>query len=56
VEVIDDHNLRLKFSGDAGTQADILTELGALRIGVNSLRASASALEDVYLNLIKENV
>ena len=56
VEVLDDRNLRLKFSGDAETQADILSELGALRIGVNSLKPSSSALEDVYLSLIKENV
>lgn len=56
VEILDDRNLRLRFSGDAETQADLLSELGALRIGVNSLKASSSALEDVYLNLIKENV
>ena len=56
VEVLDNRSLRLKFSGDAETQADILSELAALRIGVNSLKTSSSALEDVYLNLIKENV
>jgi ABC-2 type transport system ATP-binding protein len=56
VEVLDDRKLRLKFLGDAETQAEILSELVALRLGVNSFRASSSALEDVYLNLIKENV
>lgn len=56
VEILDGQNLRLRFLGDAQAQADILSELGALRIGVNSLKASSSALEDVYLNLIKENV
>lgn len=56
VEKIDDRNIRLRFSGDAETQADILSELGALRVGVNSFRTSSSALEDVYLNLVKENV
>lgn len=56
VELLDDRNLRLKFLGDAETQADILSELGALRVGVNSLKVSSSALEDVYLSLIKENV
>lgn len=55
-EILDDRNIRLKFVGSAETQAEILSELVALRLGVNSYRASSSALEDVYLNLIKENV
>ena len=56
VERLDDRNLRLKFAGDAETQAEILSELVALRLGVNSFKTSSSALEDVYLNLIEENV
>ncbi len=56
VEVLDERELRLKFIGGAETQAEILSELVALKLGVNSFRASSSALEDVYLNLIKENV
>jgi ABC-2 type transport system ATP-binding protein len=56
VETIDDRNLKLKFVGNAETQAEILSELVALRLGTNSFKASSSALEDVYLNLIKENV
>ena len=56
VEMLDDRNLRLKFVGNAQTQAEVLSELVALRIGVNSFKTSSSALEDVYLNLIKENV
>ena len=56
VEILDDRNLRLRFAGNAGTQADIFSELGALKIGVKSLKTSSSALEDVYLNLIKETV
>jgi ABC-2 type transport system ATP-binding protein len=56
VEVLDDRNLRLKFVGNAETQAEILSELVALRLGVNSFKTSSSALEDVYLNLIKETV
>jgi ABC-2 type transport system ATP-binding protein len=56
VEVLDERELRLKFVGDAETQAEILSELVALRIGVNSFKASSSALEDVYLNMVKENV
>jgi ABC-2 type transport system ATP-binding protein len=56
VEMVDDRNLRLRFVGSAETQAEILSELVALGLGVNSFKASSSALEDVYLNLIKENV
>jgi ABC-2 type transport system ATP-binding protein len=56
VEVTDERGLRLKFVGNAEAQAEILSELVALRIGVNSFKASSSALEDVYLNLVKENV
>ena len=55
-EKIDDITLRLKFSGGAEAQARIYSELGALKIGVNSLKPASSALEDVYLNLVKENV
>ena len=56
VEVLDDRNLRLRFVGNAETQAEILSELVALRLGVNSFKASSSALEEVYLSLIKETV
>ena len=56
VDAIDDRNLRLKFVGNAETQAEILSELVALGLGVNSFKTSSSALEDVYLNLIEENV
>ncbi|MDG6908639.1 MAG: ABC transporter ATP-binding protein [Nitrososphaerota archaeon] len=56
IEILDDRNLRLRFVGNAETQAEILSELGALRVGANSFKTSSSALEDVYLNLIKENV
>jgi ABC-2 type transport system ATP-binding protein len=56
VELIDDRNLRLKFVGNSETQAEILSELVTLRLGVNSFKTSSTALEDVYLNLIKENI
>jgi ABC-2 type transport system ATP-binding protein len=56
VEMLDDKNLRLKFLGSAETQAEVLSDLVALKIGVNSFKASSTALEDVYLNLIKETV
>lgn len=55
-EIIDDKNLRLKFVGNAETQAEILSELVSLKLGVNSFKSSSTALEDVYLNLIKEKV
>jgi ABC-2 type transport system ATP-binding protein len=56
VVILDNRNLRVKFLGGAESQADILSELGALRVGVNSVKDSSSALEDVYLSLIKETV
>jgi ABC-2 type transport system ATP-binding protein len=55
-ERIDEKSLRLKFSGGPDAQAMIYSELDSLKIGVNSLRSTSSALEDVYLNLVKENV
>jgi ABC-2 type transport system ATP-binding protein len=55
-ERIDDKSLRLKFSGGPDAQAIIYSELDSLKIGVNSLRPTSSGLEDVYLNLVKENV
>ena len=54
--MLDDQNLRMKFVGNPETQAEIFSELGALKIGVNSFKPSSSALEDVYLNLIRETV
>ena len=56
VEKLDDRSLRLRFVGSAEEQAEALSELVALRLGVNSFKASSSALEDVYLSLVKENV
>ena len=56
VEKLDVRNLHVKFTGGPDAQARIFSELGSLKIGVNSLRASSSALEDVYLDLIKETL
>lgn len=56
VDLLDERNIQLRFSGNAEAQAQVFSELGALRIGVNSFKSSSSALEEVYLNLIKENV
>lgn len=56
VEMLDERNIKMKFVGNGETQAEILSQLVALRLGVNSFKSSSTALEDVYLNLIKENV
>lgn len=56
VEKIDSRNLRLKFTGGIANQEKLLTDLAAMRMGMISFRASSSALEDTYLNLIKETL
>jgi ABC-2 type transport system ATP-binding protein len=56
VEKIDDRNIRAKFTGGPEAQERILFDLVSLKLGVNSLRPSTSALEDVYLKLITETV
>jgi ABC-2 type transport system ATP-binding protein len=55
-EIIDDKNLRIKYAGSLDTQAKILSELLKRNVPVVSYRPAASALEDVYLNLIKETL
>jgi ABC-2 type transport system ATP-binding protein len=52
-ESMDERNLRIKFKGGQDTQARILADLLGLNVPVLSYRPAASALEDVYLNLIK---
>ncbi|MGA2198336.1 MAG: ABC transporter ATP-binding protein [Nitrososphaerales archaeon] len=56
VEIIDDKRLRIKFAGGLDVQASILSELLKQNVSVLSYRPAASALEDVYLNLIKETL
>ncbi len=53
---LDDRNIRIKFSGGLDVQASILSDLLKQNVQVLSYRPSASALEDVYLNLIKETL
>ena len=48
--------LRMKFSGGLPAQVRILADLVKLNVGVVSFSKSASALEEVYLNLIKETL
>jgi ABC-2 type transport system ATP-binding protein len=56
VEELDPTHLRLRFAGGPQAQAKILSQLVALDLGVSSYKNSASALEDVYLNLIQETL
>jgi ABC-2 type transport system ATP-binding protein len=55
VERIDDTNLRIRFSGGADVQQNILAELIRMNLGVTSYKPTSSALEDVYLNLIADS-
>ena len=54
VEKIDSRNLRIKFSGGLQTQENLVSQLESMDLGMISLRAASSALEDSYLNLIKD--
>ena len=53
-ERIDPNNLRVTFSTGPGNQQRLLKDLGALDVGMNSFKAPSSALEDTYMNLIKD--
>jgi ABC-2 type transport system ATP-binding protein len=55
-ERMDDRNLRIKYSGGLDVQASILSDLLKLNVPVLSYRPAASALEDVYLNLIRSTL
>ena len=52
----DDRNLRIMFTGGLDVQEKILSELTKLNIGVVSYRPASSALEDAYLDLIKDTL
>jgi len=56
VERIDSKNLRIRFSGGTPGQELLLSDLATMKIGLLSFRASSSALEDTYLNLIKDTL
>ena len=56
VERTNPTNLKLKFSGGVQAQQQILADLVKLNIGVVSFSKSASALEEVYMSLIKETL
>jgi ABC-2 type transport system ATP-binding protein len=55
-EKINSRNVRIRFSGNGDDQARLLSDLAAMRIGMISFKPSASALEDTYLNLIKDTL
>jgi len=55
-EKLDDKNLRIRFNGGPEAQEHILSELVRMEVGVISYRPASSALEGVYLNLIKDTM
>lgn len=56
VEKVDDKRLRIHCSGGMEVQEKILTELIGINIGVVSFQPTSSALEESYLNLIKDTL
>lgn len=56
VERKDDVILQVRFTGGVDAQESILADMVKMNIGVISYRPAASALEDVYLSLIKDTV
>lgn len=56
VEKMDSRNLKVQFAGGLDAQERLLMDLAAMRIGIISFRASSSALEDTYLNLVKDTL
>jgi len=56
VERLDSRNIRVKLSGDSNNQERLLADLAAMRIGMISFHPAASALEDTYLNLVKDTL
>lgn len=55
-ERLDSRRVRIHFSGSIEIQERLLQDLAAMRIGMISFRPSASALEETYLNLIKDTL
>jgi ABC-2 type transport system ATP-binding protein len=56
VEKKNEAEIQIRFAGGVKIQESILADLVRMNIGVISYRQAASALEDVYLTLIKETV
>jgi ABC-2 type transport system ATP-binding protein len=56
VDKMDSRNLRLTYRPGMDNQERLLADLAAMRIGLLSFRPPTSALEDSYLNLIKDTL
>jgi len=56
VDRIDSRKVRIHFSGGIQNQERLLLDLATMKIGMISFRPAASALEDTYLNLIKDTL
>jgi ABC-2 type transport system ATP-binding protein len=56
VEKKNDGDLMIKFSGGLDVQERILSDLVKMNIGVISYRPASSALEGVYLSLVKDTL
>jgi ABC-2 type transport system ATP-binding protein len=56
VQKMDARNVRVKFTGGIEIQERLLEDLASMKIGMISFRTSGSALEDSYLNLIKDTL
>ncbi len=56
VERLDSRNIRVKLAGDSENKERLLADLAAMRIGMISFHPTSSALEDTYLNLVKDTL
>src|SRR5436189_1949100 len=55
-ERIDSRRIRIRFSGGAQIQERLLSDIATMKIGMISFHSPTSALEDTYLNLIKDTL
>jgi ABC-2 type transport system ATP-binding protein len=55
-ERVTSRRVRIKFSGGAEVQARLLSAIASMSIGMISFHSPSSALEDSYLNLIKDTL
>ncbi len=56
IDNVDSKNIRIKFNGGNEVQERLLSSLAEMKLGMLIFKPSASALEDTYLNLIKETL
>jgi ABC-2 type transport system ATP-binding protein len=56
VERLESRKIQIRFTGGIQNQEKLLQDLATMKIGMISFRPSASALEDTYLNLIKDTL